>query len=243
MEIATLLVGLATMIVPLAASAQMHRSNTADLSGGMPFSDGFSGKNLNQGWTVASRNADSSVALTGKGYLEIKASPLNGGSDLFNSTNYSAPVLLQPVSATSNWTVQTQINFAPTNNYQSAGVLLATQPGGFTAQSQYNRVAETAFYPDGGGNVVRCDNTTVIVAYNHPTTFYKVVKTGSAAKGWTYNVDYSPDGKTWTFCGTSAADKTAYGYVGLFAIRQPWDNNTQVYSVADFNYFKIHAKP
>jgi hypothetical protein len=206
-----------------------------------PFSDNFSGKTLNPGWTVASPNPDSSYGLTGKGDFNLTASPLNGGSDLYPTTNYNAPVLLQPVPATDNWTISTELLLQPTNNYQSAGMLLATQPGFFTDVSQFLRVAEHVFYPPqfpSGEGV--CVSGTCF-AYSSQIVYFRVTKSGSAKKGYSYQAAYSPDGKTWTK-GAKIASTIPYTYFGLHSIRYVNDGDYNLYTAANFNYFHVKLK-
>lgn len=205
---------------------------------GQPFSDNFAGKTLNPGWTVVSPNPASSVGLNGHGSADLNASALNGGSDLFDQTNYNAPVILQSVPGGDNWTISTEVLFSPSNNYQSAGVLLAYQAGGFSSTSQFDRAVEHAYYPDGGGEVVRGPNGgSPIQPYSGGKIYLKVNKTGKQAKGWTYTSYYSPDGHAWTQIGSQTV-AMPYTYIGLFSIRQPWDGVTTVNSDALFNYFE-----
>jgi hypothetical protein len=196
-----------------------------------PFSDQFSGTTLNPGWTVVTPNPASAVALTGTGDLQIVASPLNGGSDLFPGSNYNAPVILQPINSSLNWTVETEINFDPTNNYQGAGILLATTTSPFTSASQFNRIAERAFYPNGGGNIVEGAGGSIL--YSGTTTYLQVSKLGDL-----YTTSYSSNGSIWTEIG-SEIDSTPYPEIGLFTLRQPWDGDTSLSSTADFNFFDI----
>lgn len=197
-----------------------------------PFSDQFSGTTLNPGWTVVTPNPASTVGLTGSGDLQIVASPLNGGSDLYPGSNYNAPVILQPINPSLNWTIETEISFDPTNNYQGAGILLATTTSPFTSTSQFSRIAERAFYPNGGGNVVEGAGGGSLL-YSGTTTYLEVTKLGDV-----YTTSYSSDGSSWTEIG-SGADPTAYSEIGLFTLRQPWDGDTSLSSTADFNFFNV----
>jgi cytochrome c len=197
-----------------------------------PFSDQFSGTTLNPGWTIVTPNPASTVQLTGSGDLQIVASPLNGGSDLFAGTNYNGPVILQPVDPSLNWTIETEINFDPTNNYQGAGILLATTTSPFTSASQFYRIAERAFYPNGGGNVVEGAGGGSLL-YSGTMTYLEVTKLGDL-----YTTSYSSDGSSWTEIG-SGIYSTSYPEIGLFTLRQPWDGDTSLSSTADFNFFDI----
>lgn len=211
------------------------------MSQSAPFSDNFSGTKLNPGWLISNPNPDSTIGLNGNGFLEEKASPLNGGSDLFSNTNYNAPFIVQPVSPSANWTLNVELKFSPTNDFQGAGVLLATQPGNFTDETQFDRIAERVFGPDQGGQAACLDDTPkgdgfpqgVCAPFTATTTYFNLTKSGMK-----YTLKVSPDGKTWTKIGSRKLN-AAFGYVGLNTIRQPWDNNMSVYSDALFNYFRI----
>jgi hypothetical protein len=77
--------------------------------------------------------------------------------------------------------------------------------------------------------------------YSAGTVYLRMAKSGSAQAGWTYTGSYSTNGKTWTVLGTNPNLATAFTYFGLYAIRQEYDGNGNLYAVADFNYFKYKA--
>jgi hypothetical protein len=214
------------LALPLLFSAFIWQPASAS-----PFSDQFNGTTLNPGWIVASPNPSSSVALSGTGQLNMLASYQNGGSDLYYQTNYNAPVILQSVDPSLNWTIQTEVYFSPTNNYQGAGILLATQAGNFTSSSQFFRAAERSYYPEGGGEIVE-DGSNDRLADTATTTFLQVQKVGDL-----YTTSYSNNGTSWTVIG-SDVNTTPYDYIGLFTIRQPWDN-VALDSNASFEYFNV----
>jgi hypothetical protein len=225
-RIAGLLLGIAFMPRPAASEI---------LTG--PFSDQFSGTTLNPGWTVSSPNPASSVGLTGNGFLQILASPLNGGSDLCACSNYNAPVILQPISSSLDWSVNVQLDFEPTHDAQGAGIMLATQNGQFTESSQFLRVIEHDYV-----------SSEIVCAFGVPTEgatcggyvggtiYFRVTKSGS-----TYTAEYSPDKKQWTKLAKQTIS-TSYSYIGLYGARQPWDGNDGIVTIADFNYFDIKVK-
>jgi hypothetical protein len=127
---------------------------TSTLYAQVPFSEDFNGTSLDARWTVVNLNPDSSVQLTGTN-LNIVASYNDGGPDLYNGSNHNAPRLFQPVDTNLDWTIETKFDFAPTDNYQDAGLLSADTNGVITDDSQCDRLAMRSFYPDGGGEVVR----------------------------------------------------------------------------------------
>lgn len=207
----------ALLLLPLGLCAQV------------PFSDIFTEATLNPAWTLESPNPDSSYQMTGSG-ISVTASWNDGGSDLYSGTEYYAPRLLQPVNPSLDWVIETEFTFSPGNNYQGAGILLAVTNGVFTNDNQINRIAERAYYPDGGGSVIRADGT--YTGYTSGTCYMRVQKSGTNYAGW-----YSSDGVNWTLNGTSP-DTNAWPYFGIFVIRYPWDN-AEVDSTAIFSYFKV----
>ncbi|VVB97603.1 S-layer protein [uncultured archaeon] len=191
------------------------------------FSDDFSGSKLSPGWTVINNNDDSDVFLTGTGYLQMKASPKNGGSDYSNRSNYNALRILQPVSG--DWIIETRMDFSPTDNYQGAGIMICFED--IPESNTCNRIAERAFYPNEGGSVIKSVGN--YKAYTNSVSYFRVMKEGTSYMGW-----YSSDGVNWILNGKSTKSRTVK-YAGLFTVRQPWDGNTDVYSVADYDYFNI----
>lgn len=194
-----------------------------------PFSDTFNESALNLSWTLESPNPDSNYQMTGSN-LTITASWNLGGSDLYSGTEFAAPRLLQPVDPSLDWIIETEFAFAPGNNYQGAGLLLATTNGAFTSQNNLSRVAERAYYPNGGGSVIRSEGA--YVAYSSGLSYLRVQKIGTNYTGW-----FSADGTSWTLSGT-VTDTNAWSYIGLFVIRYPWDS-APVDSTAAFSYFKV----
>jgi hypothetical protein len=203
------------------------------------FSDDFSGSTLSSRWIVINKNSDSNISLTGTGILRMNASPMNGGSDYYNRSNYNALRILKSLSEfnylSGDGIVETKMTFSPTNNYQGAGIIICFEdtPDSTTCE----RAAERAFYPNEGGSVVRSAGT--YVSYSNSTTYFRLMKKGMNYAGW-----YSSDGVNWILNGQGTSNKQAkIKYMGLFVVRQPWDGDTSVYSEADFDYFKITLIP
>lgn len=203
-----------------------------------PFSDIFTkDTSVNPRWTVAEPNAGSSIQI-GKSGLLLDASALNGGSDLWPSTNYNASLLLQPLSSSLNWTITTKIAFQVTNNYMGAGLVLTTQTSGFNSGSSFHRF-EYGDNPQPGIESF----TNGSPGPNYAAFDGKLVYLALQKSGTTYTYSYSTDGKTWTPVST-ITDATNFTYVGLISIRQPYDGQTGVDSKPKFKYFKIKiAKP
>lgn len=227
----------AILLGPTLLCLTLLQGITLSAASAAPFSDPFSGNSLNPGWSISSPNPDSSVGLTGKGYLLMTASPKNGGSDLYAGTNFNAPVILQPISSSLDWTVTVQVNYQATNDAQGAGIMVATQNGGFTEASQFLRLAEHDYVSSEAVCGLGVPNNGATCAgYSGSTIYLRVIKSGS-----NYTVEYSANKKQWTKLAEQKIT-TSYSYIGLFSIRQPWDDNDSVYTNAYFNYFNIKVK-
>ena len=84
------------------------------------FADEFSSTVLNPKWKWEDRWQDAQYDLKARaGFLRITASL---GNDLAPWTNFDAPLLLQP--ADGNWIAETALEFAPTQEYQGAGIVV-----------------------------------------------------------------------------------------------------------------------
>lgn len=199
---------------------------------GEPVSDDFTNNTYYAGWTFVDLNTNSTGSLTGSN-LDIEASPLDGGSDLYSGSNYKAPRLLQPVDPNADWIVETKFYFDPQNNYSGAGILLATTNGPFNGDTNYARMGERAFYPNAGGSVIGVNG---YVAWTNVTNYLRIQKTGTNYNGW-----YSADGTNWTYGGLRT-DNNVYPWVGLFVIRYPWDG-VMTNSSAQFYYFHVTPLP
>ena len=199
---------------------------------GQPVSDDFTNNTYYAGWTLFEPNTSSTAMLTGSA-LDIEASAANGGSDLYNGSNYEASPLLQPVDPALDWIIETKFYFNPQNNYSGAGLLLATTNGPFTGDNNFARMAERAFYPNAGGSVI---GVAGYVSFTSATNFLRLQKRGTNYYGW-----FSADGVNWTNGGVRT-DANAYPYVGLFVIRYPWDS-VIVNSSAYFYYFHVTPLP
>jgi len=198
-----------------------------------PFSDIFTNdKTLDPRWTVSEPNAGSSHHLVKRG-LELTASPLNGGSDLWLYTNYDASLLLQPISPTLNWTVTTRVAFQVTNSYMGAGLVLTTQTGGFDSSSVFHRFEYGDNPQPGIEGFINGTRDADYAAFDGKLVYLQLQKSGTS-----YTYSYSTDGKTWTKVET-VTDAAAYTYIGLISVRQPYDDQLTVSAKPVFRYFRI----
>jgi hypothetical protein len=214
------------LIAGMSASAATPKKNK-------PFSDHFNkDKALNPGWTLVLPNSASSYSLSKKGLL-LDGSGQNGGSDLWPSTNYNASLLLQPISASLNWTITIKEKFSPLNFYQGAGIVLTTQTSGFTTSSEFHRFEYGNYLTQSLQGHTNGAHDPDQAAYTGTTVEIQLQKSGS-----TYTYSYSPNGKNWTKA-YSVTDSNPYTYVGIDAIRYPYDGMTTVDANPVFQFFKI----
>lgn len=199
---------------------------------GEPVPDDFTNNSFYAGWTLINLNTNSSATLTGSN-LDMEASPLDGGSDLYSGSNYKAVRILQPIDPNADWIVETKFYFNPQNNYSGAGILLATTNGPFTSDADFARMGERAFYPNAGGSVI---GVAGYVPFTSATNYLRIQKTGTNYNGW-----FSADGTNWTYSGPRP-DTNSYPWIGLFVIRYPWDG-VMVNSSAQFCYFHVTPLP
>ena len=199
---------------------------------GEPLPDDFTNNSYYAGWTFVDLNTNSTATLTGSN-LDIEASPLDNGSDLYSGSNYKAPRLLQPVDPNADWIVETKFYFNPQNNYSGAGILLTTTNGAFSGDTNFARMGERAFYPNAGGSVIGVNG---YVTWTNTTNYLRIQKTGTNYNGW-----YSADGTNWIYGGLRT-DNNVYPWVGLFVIRYPWDG-VMINSSAQFYYFHVTPLP
>jgi len=204
-------------------------TQSSNLRAQAPFSDTFTEASLNPAWTFENPNPDSSYAMTGTS-LNIIASWDGGGSDLWSGSNLKAPRLLQPVDPSLDWIIETGFGFSPGHDYQGAGLLLARTNQLFSNDADFTRIAERAFYPNGGGNVIRSVGGYVL--YSGASSCLRVQKSGTNYTGW-----WSSDGVQWTLNGTTTMTG-GWPYFGLFVIRYMWDG-AQINSSASFYYFNV----
>ncbi len=196
----------------------------------VPIADSFDGDSIQFPWILVEPNPSSSSEMTGSA-LRMIASHANGGSDL-SANNYNASRLIQAVDPSLDWVVETAFDFMPTVDYQGAGILLSKSDGLYSTGTEFKRISERAFYPNGGGNVIRSVGN--YTPYSGGTSYLRLQKSGNTYTGW-----WSSDGVDWQMSGITTLEDT-YNYVGLFAIRQPWKGGA-VDSVVDFHYIKVDS--
>lgn len=209
-------------IVSLIASAQQPM-----------FSDEFNGSMLDTGWTVVSPNLDGLVVLTGSDELLLSASALNGGSDLTDVTNYDAPRILQAVCG--NWSVETKYHVGMTNNAQAAGWCFSVDS--VTAGPSLESPGYRRHGPPCGGGVDSyllrgLTDTLLCLSASDSIIWSRLERHDSTITQWV-----SFDSTQWFT--RSLIDTRDIHYLGLFSVRQPYDNDTTVRTNVFLDYFRF----
>jgi hypothetical protein len=120
------------------------------------------------------------------------------------------------------------MEFNPSDDYEGAGIFVngATPTTG-------ERIAERAFAPNSGGQVVRCLGG--FVPYAGTTVYFRLIQDLVGLTGY-----WSSDGVTWNLSGTRAGQLSN---VGLFVVRRDWDGQTPRPASADIDYFRFTSGP
>jgi len=192
-------------------------------------SDSFNNATINSKWFFISPNPDGYHRLTGKGELLLFAAGTNGGSDLYNGTNFNAPRLLQAVdTANHNFQIDTRLRFNPTLHWQSAGIAFQLTKDSTFGEGCLRIVNR---YDYNGTQAVGGEGTCGIVDAD-TVVYFRVQRASDSTRTWV-----SGNGISWKALCTFP-DVKIY-YVGLVAERQPWSNSAAVGSYAYFDYFNV----
>lgn len=196
------------------------------------YSDAFDATSLSSGWSIFSPNPSGVVSLV-DGQLYMRASALNGGSDLYSGSNFNAPRVIQLTkSGKATWSVTTRLSFNPTSNYQSAGIGLLMEAD-VNNPAAYVRFVELKFNPNEGGRMIGGPQKTL--PYTESVVYMRCDRSTDSLRVW-----FSPTSSDWISLG-AIATQDVYG-VGLHCIRQPWDGNSDKDSEAFFDYFNVEQE-
>lgn len=196
------------------------------------FLDDFSHHTLDEDWIIVNKNPDSRF-VPHNGTLEIVASPLNGGSDLWPHplSNFNGPRLVRPIEG--DWLAEALVFLTPTSMFQSAGFVLINEED--SSSDEVSRFNEYAYHSFG-------DQTQMIYGANNPAdrTFIENVPMYLRLKkeGITYSTWHSTDGIEWISTGSRDME-TPVHYFGITSLRQPWDGDMSLYTHAVYDYVKI----
>jgi hypothetical protein len=180
--------------------------------------DEFTSPSPDPAWTVDNPSSPESRVTTAErpGYLRIVATQSGDGADYWLGSNLRAPVILQAPKG--DWELETKLEFAPSDEYEGAGVWLD------------GRVAERAF--GSAGQQVSCIGAWV--PFSATTTYFRIVKKDSTLTGY-----YSADGINWNLGGTANRVPKS---IGLYAVRKNWNPGGDHDAVADFDYLRIDPR-
>ncbi|OJX90236.1 MAG: hypothetical protein BGP01_14590 [Paludibacter sp. 47-17] len=193
------------------------------------FTDDFTSAALSTQWTAVSPNPSGVIQLV-DGQLFLRASALNGGSDLYSGSNFNAPRVIQLTNdANAAWTVTTRLSFNPTHTYQSAGIGLL-MGSDVNEPAAYMRFIELKFSHDEGGRLIGGPQKTL--PYTESVVYMRCARSADSIRVW-----ISPTNADWISLG-AIASVGVYG-IGLHCIRQPWDGNTDTDSEAWFDFFQV----
>jgi RHS repeat-associated protein len=184
------------------------------------FTDDFNDPTLASGWQWIREDATHWSLSARPGYLRITAQ----AGDLWAGSNNDKNLLVRQSSA-ADFEISTRVNFNPSANYQSAGLLVYTNDDNFV---RLGRV-----YADGQKVELVWETNgspaSILVNATLTTIYLKLKRSGATFTGY-----YSADGVTWTLVGQLAGVGLTTPQIGLFAHAA---NSGAPQLPADFDYF------
>lgn len=199
-------------------------------SGTQLFADEFNSAALNSKWMWQDRWEDAQYDLQVRaGFIRITAPT---GNDLWVTTNFDAPFLVQPVDG--NFIIETAVEFAPTEDFQGAGILV------YQDDDNLIRV-ERCFGGTGGSasgihfSVIRDGAAEVITGNDSVMTDATKVELRVQRIGNQFTAWWREPGKTWQSLGSTPVPMATTVQVGI-AVLAEWGVSD---SVADFDYVRI----
>ncbi|MBI5030590.1 MAG: DUF1349 domain-containing protein [Chloroflexi bacterium] len=194
------------------------------------FADEFNSATLDAKWTWEDRWQDAKYDLKARpGFIRITAP---SGNDLWTTSNFDAPYLVQPIDG--NFMVETLVEFAPTEGFQGAGILVY--------QDDDNLVRlERAFGGTGGDeggihfSVIRAGEAETVAGYGDAPTTAKRIELRVQRVGNQFSAWWREPGKTWLSIGTTQVQMSGPVQVGI-AVLAEWGAGD---SVADFDSVRI----
>jgi beta-xylosidase len=215
------------------ASPPASKPITPAPTGAALFADEFGSATLGSKWKWEDRWQDAQYDLKARaGFLRITAST---GNDLAPWTNFDAPLLLQ--SADGNWIAETALEFAPTQNYQGAGIV--------AYQDDDNLVRLERAYGGVGSDesgivfvVIRAGEFEIITSPAQVATSARKVELRLQRDGNRFTAWWREPGKTWQTVGNAEVKLSPTAQVGIAVLCE----HDAPDSVADFDYFRI-ARP
>jgi hypothetical protein len=176
--------------------------------------------------------------VTAQGFLRIVTPHAN--KDLFPTSNFNAPRLLQPVVG--NFTVEIRVRFNPTYYYEGAGILV----WGNTPAPSFLRV-EHAYADFGGLEFDQYENGTytklhsAFQAFNPgPQVTATLVDLRLQRTGDLFTASWRDpsSSQAWQLLGETSAHFDSI-QVGLVLVAQAQSGTPDVATSADYDYFRI----
>jgi serine/threonine protein kinase len=201
------------------------------------FSDEFKGQ-IDPRWMWVDPSNDSTHTVTNQGFLRIATA--HADKDLFPSSNFNAPRLLQPI--TGNFIVETRIRFNPTYYYEGAGILVwgnTPDPSFLYIEHSYADFNGLEFdqYINGTYTKIR----SAFHAFNPgPQVTATLVDLRLERTGDTFISSWrdSSASQGWQTLGSTSAHFDSL-LVGLTLVAQAQSGNPDVPTSADYDYFRV----
>lgn len=191
------------------------------------FQDDFNGTVLNSKWNVINPNLANNIELDGDGFLAAVASPMFGGSDIDSISNFNAPRMYIAVDPKTSWVAETKVALLGFYDFSAAAMFVGTSKKLNDSTSHKIIIAKGTQGID-SGIYSRCGHKS----FDSMFAYLRVKYDKKSITGF-----YSQDSINWISTGCIVTD-SVYS-VGLAGIRQAYDDDTMVWSISVFDYFKV----
>jgi hypothetical protein len=195
------------------------------------FFDDFNDTIFKKEWTVVNPNPESFVFSGIESQAVFYASPLNGGSDLNEETNYNAPRIIFKVDTGGTWEIETKFSFVGFSDFSATG--LFGLGSSVILDSEIKNVVLRAFDASvPTPEIIRtsCSDSS----YYLGNTFLRL-----SYDNQTYKIYVSDDSLNWKQLSCNLTEKLHY--IGITTIRQPLDGDSGSFAAATYHYFKYVA--
>jgi hypothetical protein len=191
------------------------------------FKDDFNGTVLNSAWKIVNPNLASNIELDGDGFLAAVASPMLGGSDLDSISNFNAPRMYISVDPKISWIAETKVALLGFYDFSAAAMFVGTSKK-LTDSASHKIIIAKGTEGIDSGIYSRCGKKPFDSTY----AFLRIKYDKKSITSY-----YSADSINWFSTGCVVTD-SVYS-VGLAGIRQAYDDDTVVFSISVFDYFKV----
>lgn len=191
------------------------------------FQDDFTGTVLNSKWNVINPNLANNIELDGDGFLAAVASPMFGGSDIDSISNFNAPRVYIEVDPKTSWVAETKVALLGFYDFSAAAMFVGTSKK-LTDSASHKIIIAKGTEGIDSGIYSRCGHKSFDSMFAYLRVKYDKKSITSF---------YSQDSINWISTGCIVTD-SVYS-VGLAGIRQAYDDDTLVFSISVFDYFKV----